>query len=207
MNISPTQRIEDILQTIGNIHISDENHENQTLSNPLSISSSCKCRAFSQATGLEPLSILHFRRIFRKQHFADCPRAKTSEQSLEFTMKIIPPRWLLCHTLYLSLVIRNWCTDAGFSISPMVLGTKRIVDRNASPAFLAVRRHFDVLHVAWDETRIQGLETDERRIQAPVSASSLHLALRHMLDNNQCSVLDEDDQGLTLLYVRMNVNH
>lgn len=79
----------------------------------------------------------------------------------------------------------------------MVLGTRRIIDSEASPAFQAVRRHHDALSMAWFK----------RQKQAPVSANSLHEALCHMVDNNQCSVLDEDAQGLTLLYVRLPVNN
>lgn len=99
-------------------------------------------------------------------------------------MKIIPPTWLLCHTINFSLVVGSLGRSMGFSISP-IISTGRIVDGEISPAFQAVRR----------------FAGHSKLVSRPPPVEALFEILRDLFDSNQSSVLDEDQYGRTILYV------
>lgn len=154
----------------------------------------CTCRAYSRLNYREPLSMLHFKSVFRKQHYSNCPKFRVSDESLEYTIKIVPPTWLLSHTISLSLVLRNWSSGRGWAIAPVVIGTSRIVDRSVSPGFQTVRAHMDLLESPHFENSTKFVESLER-------------SLRDVLTTGQSSPLDEDRDGNTLLYVRIMAFH
>jgi hypothetical protein len=133
------------------------------------------------------LSFLHFRKVFRRHHYRQCPKSKTSETSLEFFMKIIPPTWLLSHTVHLgfSLQFSKWQTS--WKISPLVVGTSRLVDSRTAPAFCAIQNTWQS---HWSETGIQ-----------PAHVSALERTLRDIFECQQGSAFDEDANGSTLLCV------
>lgn len=58
-----------------------------------------------------------------------------SEDSLEYMMKVVPPKWLLSHTIHLGFSLRMRAFNHGFSIALIVFSTSRVVDRRASTAF------------------------------------------------------------------------
>ncbi len=78
----------------------------------------------------------------------------------------------------------------GSSISPIMIGTKRIVDRNRSPAFQAV-------------------ENIESRLWASNFRAStscipdLESVLTLLFSDRKASPLDEDDSGNNLLFVSL----
>lgn len=154
----------------------------------------CTCRAYSRLTYREPLAILHFKSVFRKQHYSSCPRFKASDESLEYMIKFVPPAWLLSHTINLSLVLRNWSNGRGWSIAPVVVGTSRIVDPDISPGFQTVRAHRDLYGSGHFENSANFV-------------NSLDRSLRRVLSAGQSSSLDEDRDGNTLLYVRTIAFH
>lgn len=154
----------------------------------------CKCRTYSRTTYRESLSMLHFKRVFRKRHYSGCPKFRSSDESLEYTIKVVPPTWLLSHTIHLSLILRNWSNGRGSSIAPVVIGTSRIVDPNSSPGFQTVRAYKDLLESCHFETSAKFVE-------------SLDRSLRDVLSTGQSSPLDEDRDGNTLLYVCFVATH
>jgi hypothetical protein len=148
----------------------------------------CTCRDINQATNIEPFSFLHFRKVFRRQHYRQCPKSKTSETSLEFLMKIIPPTWLLSHTVHLGFSFQSCNLQRSWKISPLVVGTARLVDSSKSPAFRAIKETWPLIY---SETGLQ-----------PAHISALERTLKDMFECHQASVFDEDGNGNTLLYVR-----
>jgi len=149
----------------------------------------CKCRTVSTARRWQPLSILRFTRTFRTQHFSYCPYYQDSEQSLEITMQIVPPSWFLHRTIDFGTHVRNWSTRKNFSMSPIILGTSRLVDSKTSPAFRAIANYKNKL------SGLRRFEQDRR------SLSQLHNTLQRMFDNAEASALDVDSDGLTVLNV------
>lgn len=154
----------------------------------------CTCRAYNRLTYHEPLSMLHLKSVFRKQHYSSCPKFRISDESLEYTIKVVPPTWLLSHTINLSLVLRNWSNGKGLSIAPVVIGTSRVVDPNISPGFQTVRAHSNLLESPRFENSTKFVE-------------SLDRSLRDVFGTGQSSPLDEDRDGNTLLYVRIMAFH
>lgn len=148
---------------------------------------SCTCRA-NQTAQMIPLSFLHFRKVFKRYHSRHCPKFTCSENSLVYMMRIVPPSWLLRHTINLSIVVRNWSTHTGFSISPLVIGTSRLVDRTNSPSFLAIQR-------TWNQLDRSGFEN------SPTVIDTLKTTLGELFISQQASPLDEDCYGNTLLSV------
>jgi hypothetical protein len=155
------------------------------------ISQRCKCRTVSTARRWQPLSILRFTRTFRIQHFSYCPHYQISEQSLEITMQIVPPSWLLCSTVDFGTHVKNWSTRKNFSISPVVIGTSRLVDRDSSPAFRAIRDcREELISLIWKNAR-----------QHHVLIPELQRTLQRLFENGESSVIDTDSNGRTLLNV------
>lgn len=149
----------------------------------------CTCRSFSNTQNWRPLSFLHFRRIFRSQHFSFCPQYRSSEQSLHLMLQLVPPSWLLSHSIDLGIHMKNWCTSRAFSLSPIMVGTSRLVDRKTSPAFLAINR-----------TRSALSRTGSHHIYI----SQLQIVLRDLFNQQKASPLDTDCKGNTLLSVSLN---
>jgi len=153
----------------------------------------CKCRTVGTARRWQPLSILRFTQTFRTQHFSYCPDYRNSEQSLEITMQIVPPSWLLYHTIDFGTKVRNWSTINSFSISPIVVGTSRLVDSRTSPAFRAIANSLKEVR----ELRGAG-RYGQRHIP-----TQLHNTLQRMFDNAEASALDVDSDGRTVLNVNI----
>lgn len=149
--------------------------------------SACTCKWFNRTDRYEPLSILHFRKVFRRRHFACCPRSKTSEETLEYMMRIVPPKWLLSHTIHLGCSLRMRAITHGFSIAPIVFGTSRVVDRWKSPAFLLFGNFEKDL-----SSTTEGSEL----------VNTLENSLRGLFDTGLSSPADEDQYGNSILYVR-----
>jgi len=146
----------------------------------------CRCRTVSTASRWQPLSILRFTRTFRTQHFSYCSYYRNSEQSLEITMQFVPPSWLVSHTINMGTRVQNWSTMECFSISPIVIGTSRLVDPNMSPAFRAIANTKEELY-----------KTGLHRLLIP----RLQATLQDLFDEKEASVLDTDSNGNTLLNV------
>ena len=81
-----------------------------------------------------------------------------------------------------------------FSISPIVVGTSRLVDSNASPAFLAILNA---------KEKLSKLREDELSIYAHDIVTQLHNTLQRMFDNAEASALDVDSNGHTVLNVSL----
>jgi len=152
----------------------------------------CKCRTVNTARRWQPLSILRFTRTFRTQHFSYCPDYRNSEQSLEVTMQIVPPSWLLCHTIDFGTHVRNWSTLNPFSISPIIVGTSRLVDSKKSPAVRAIEHTKAELRMARLDTR-----------RHDMLVSRLQDTLQRLFDDGEASVLDAETDGRTILNVRI----
>lgn len=157
-------------------------------------SSTCTCRSVNQTTVTGTLSFVHFRKVFRRYHYHRCPKSKTSETSLEYVMTILPPVWLLGHTINLSMAFRSWGSTGGWSISPTLL-TSRVVDSSQSPAFQAIRHTWKLL----DSTGAK---------EVHIRLKILENTTEDLFQNNQASARDEDCHANTLLSVRdaTNVN-
>ena len=103
-------------------------------------------------------------------------------------MEVVPPAWLLAHTISFSLKLSAWKSYMGTSVSPIVIGTRRLVDRTRSPLFLAIA----------DTKRklaISGFEDGNRTL------TDLHNTISNLLQYKKASALDEDRDGNTLLSV------
>ncbi|KAI4657051.1 uncharacterized protein J4E79_007667 [Alternaria viburni] len=155
----------------------------------------CKCRTVSTARRWQPLSILRFTRTFRTQHFSYCPDYRNSEQSLEVTMQIVPPSWLLYHTIDFGTRVRNWSTMNQFSVSPIVIGTSRLVDSQMSPAFLAI---------ANTDNELSELKHPQLTCRHPHVVAQLHNTLQRIFDDGEASALDVDSDGRTVLNVSLH---
>lgn len=163
----------------------------------VSSSTGCNCRSFSRTEQYEPLSILHFRKVFRRRHFSTCPRYKTSEDSLECVMRIVPPKWLLSHTIHLGFCMRMRAVSHAFSIAPIILGASRIIDKSVSPAFQLLENF---------ESNLRHDDTSDRPSAfthpGPGIVTTLENTLRDLFDSGLSSPADEDATGDTILYVR-----
>lgn len=146
----------------------------------------CRCRTIGTARRWQPLSILRFTRTFRAQHFSYCPDYHISEQSLEITMQLVPPSWLLPYAINVGAHVRNWSTVNPFSICPIIVGTSRLVDSKTSPAFRAIASTLDEL---WEHG------------QHHVSIPRLQNTLQTLFNDRAASVLDTDSNGDTILNV------
>ena len=157
------------------------------------LASSCTCRIVNQTTQVEILPFIHFRKVMRRNHYCHCPKLKVSERSLEYLMTIILPLWLLAHTINFSMALRQWGSNRGWNISPIVLGASRIVDPATSPAFRAIqqaRKHLDQIALESLFSRGQGIIVE-----------SLGNTIRDLIRDRKASAFDEDCYGSILLYV------
>ena len=152
---------------------------------------SCICRTIHQTVDTELLPFLYFRRIFRRNHYRQCPKSKNSETNLELLMRIVPPKWLLSHTVNLGFSLKLWASNTAWSISPLIFGTSRIVDSSESPAFQAIL-HTTERHLGWGSMH-----------SAAHDIRALEMLLRELFQSHCASVFDESKGGNTLLYVNM----
>ena len=104
-------------------------------------------------------------------------------------MEIIPPTWLLAHTVIFSLKLNAWRSYKGISISPIVIGTRRLVDRAHSPMFRAI---FDTK----EKLTVSNFKNANSII------AGLHTTIKNILEYREASALDEDDDRNTLLSVK-----
>ncbi|KAM7186342.1 hypothetical protein V8F33_011916 [Rhypophila sp. PSN 637] len=137
----------------------------------------CVCRSVSQTTIIEPLSLIHFRHVFKRYHYRHCPKFKDSARNLEFVAK----------TFNLTINVRNWHALRGFSISPSVKGGSRVVNAEVSPCFRAISACREELN-----------ETDFQ--DSAACLGDLLATLKDLFQSRQGSPLDEDAQGNTILY-------
>jgi hypothetical protein len=101
-------------------------------------------------------------------------------------MQLVPPSWLLFHTINIGTCVRNWSTLNPFSVNPIVIGTSRLVDPKTSPAFRAVAVTIEEL---W--------EGEHYRISIP----RLQNTLQDLFDAEEALALDVDNDGNTVLNV------
>jgi len=147
----------------------------------------CTCKKTNRITILATTSILHSRKVVKRQHHRRCPKSNTSMTELEFLMKIIPPIWLLSHVIYLGFSICYWNSKSSWKISPFIVGAVRLVDSSQSPAFRGFKH-------------LKSLRLSKVGIQ-PVQIRNLERSIKDMLRCRVASVFDEDRYGNTLLYV------
>ncbi|KAL1869622.1 hypothetical protein Daus18300_005476 [Diaporthe australafricana] len=151
----------------------------------------CACRSFSRTDQYEPLSTLHFRKVFRRRHFASCPRSKISEDSLEYMMRVIPPKWLLSHTIRVGFSMRITAAKHSFSMAPMVFGVSRVVDKRTSPAFRLLENFKRDLY--------------DRNSRCPGLVTNVESSLRDLVHGGLSSPMDEDEAGNTILYIVLSL--
>ena len=150
----------------------------------------CTCRTVNQITQVEPIRNIRLRKSVRRHHQPYCQRSTNQEQRLEFLISIVLPSWLLCYILNLGIVV-NWGSNIGWTISPIVLGARRVVDPALSPGFRAIQ-HIKDNYLSCDPLR---------RTEAFSHMRALAGTLRDLLRSGAASALDEDSSGNTLLYV------
>ncbi|KAF2197110.1 hypothetical protein GQ43DRAFT_223224 [Delitschia confertaspora ATCC 74209] len=146
--------------------------------------SRCTCRTVNSTHLWQLLSFLQFKQTFRNQHLSFCPEYTNSDQSFEFEMQLVPPSYLSSYTINLGMQVRNWRTTKPFSISPIMIGTSRLVDRKLSPAFRAI---MDTKEELWEA----GLHH--------ICIPKLQNTLQNLFNQQKASALDTDTNGRTLL--------
>ncbi|KAI1349778.1 hypothetical protein F5Y01DRAFT_316451 [Xylaria sp. FL0043] len=146
----------------------------------------CTCIQINRATTCEPLAFLQFKKIFRKHHYRRCPKSTNAEISMEFLMKVIPPTRLLRHTFNFGLSLHYWRLSGGWKNSPFIFGTSRLVDSKASSAFRAIQPAIEF--------------ASRGELIAPSQIWTLVITLKDVFACGQASVLDEDQDGHTILY-------
>jgi hypothetical protein len=150
------------------------------------VQSSCTCRVVRNARRWQPTSVIRFTQTFRVQHLSHCAAYESSEQTLEVSMQIFPPSWLLAQTIDVGVQVRNWYSSKPSSICPIVIGTTRLVDPSVSPAFRAIyEAEEDLLSYTPSHACIAGLQR----------------TLQDLFDQRRASALDTDRHGRTLLNV------
>ena len=149
---------------------------------------SCKCRTINNIYHWQLLPILHFIKTVRTKHFSYCPRYVQSKRKVDFVIQLAPPSWLLSRTIDLGLQMKYLWSTRYFRMSPIIVGTSRLVDSNLSPAFLAVRN-------AREKLKEAGFH------RSNIYILNLENALKDLFNNGKASPLDTDRSGHTLLYV------
>ena len=104
-------------------------------------------------------------------------------------MEIVPPTWLLAHTVNFSMKLKDWTSYKGTSISPIIIGTRRLVDRAHSPLFRAIANTKEKLTVSSFQN-------------ASLIIADLHTTINNVLNGREASTLDEDGDGNTILSVK-----
>jgi hypothetical protein len=156
-------------------------------------SMNCTCRSKNQTNHWQPIPMLHFKRSFRTNHHSHCPRYVTSDQSLELMARLLPPSWLFARSIDVSLQVRYWPTNKSFSISPIVIGSSRLVDTAKSLAFQAFFNTREKL-------KQSGFE------QSAIYLPDLQAALHHLYQTQKASPFDQDYLGNTILHVSLSNN-
>ena len=151
------------------------------------ISPRCSCRPYNKTAQWQLLPFLQIRHVFRSRHYSFCPLYTSSKTTRDYCVRLFPPKWLLAQLI--SITFQTSWGAGGCSISPCVIGTKRIVDRNRSPAFQAVKNAKSKL---WNDSRAN-----------KSCIKDLEAALTFLFSDRKASPLDEDDNGNTLLFVSL----
>ena len=152
------------------------------------ISPRCSCRAYNKTAQFQLLPFLQIRRTFRCHHYSFCPLYTSSMKKRDYSVRLVPPKWVLAQMI--SITFQSTWGAGGYSISPFMMGTKRLVDRNRSPAFQAVEN-------VWHR-----ILTSRLRIYTSCVAD-LESTLTVLFSDRKASPLDEDDNGNTLLFVSL----
>ena len=152
------------------------------------ISPRCFCRPYNKIAQWQLLPFLQIRHVFRSRHHSFCPLYTSSKTTRNYCVRLFPPKWLLAQLI--SVTFQSSWGAGGCSISPCVIGTKRIVDRNRSPAFQAV-----------ENTQSRLWESNFRASKSCIP--DLKSALTILFSDRKASPLDEDDYGNTLLFVSL----
>ena len=148
----------------------------------------CSCRAYSKTAQWQFLPFLQIRHTFRSRHYSFCPLFKSCEKTRNHSVWLVPPKWLLARVI--SITFQSTWGAGGCSISPLMIGTRRIVDRNRSPAFQAVENAKNKLWAS--------------EFRACTSCiTDLESALTLLFSDHKASPLDEDENGITLLFVSL----
>lgn len=147
----------------------------------------CTCRETVQTAGNESISFLHFIKIFRQYHYRGCPKSTSSVASLEYLVKIVPPNWLLSHTLSLGFFIQFWNSKSSWKIPPFIFGGSRRIDRSRAPAFRAIQQLRKTFYLDYTKQ--------------PTPVKELERTLKDLFHSHQASVYDEDHLGNTLFFV------
>lgn len=146
----------------------------------------CPCRSSNDTRCWQPLSLLQLTMKFKTNHFSFCPFYKSSEQSIEMTLQLIPPSWLLSHIIGFGIGVNNWWIKKLFFLPKIVVGTHRLVDSAVSPAFCAIK-------FAREELYNRGLHH--------ITIPTLQRNLQYLFEEHRASPYDVDYQGRTLLNV------
>ena len=149
----------------------------------------CKCRRVNNSYQWQLFPILRFVHTVLTRHYSYCPKYAQSERTDGLMVQLLPPSWLYSGSLDLELKVEYWRSKQKISISPMIVGTSRLVDRNRSPAFLAVSDMRDQL-------KQDGFDC------SPTYVPKLKAALDNFFNSGKASPFDTDRNGNTLLYVR-----
>ena len=148
----------------------------------------CSCRAYNKIAQWQFLPFLQIRRTFRSRHYSFCPLFNSCQKTRDHSVRLVPPKWLLARVI--SITFQSTWGAGGCSISPLIIGTKKIVDRNRSPAFRAV------------ENAKSKLWASEFR-NCTSCITDLESALTLLFSDQRASPLDEDENGITLLFVSL----
>ena len=103
-------------------------------------------------------------------------------------MQLVPPCWLLSRSIRFGLHMKYLLSKGEFSISPMVVGTSRLINSDESPAFLAVQN-------TRKELKTHGFH------RSGICIPRLKNALTELFEQQKASPVDIDRNGNTLLYV------
>jgi hypothetical protein len=148
----------------------------------------CACRQSAHSTQSFPISFIHFTRTFRRHHFTWCPLYEVTGNSLEWLIAFVPPSWLLAHSLNLSFKLKGWRSRKGIELSPVVLGTSRLVDASNSLSFQALAN-----------TKAKLFATNFK--ESATCIVTLKSILENIFQSGKASALDEDRDGNTILSV------
>ena len=148
----------------------------------------CKCRVINTTFHQQVLPFLRFRQIVQTQHFSYCPKYVESDRTIDFTMQLVFPSWLISRTVHFGLQLKYMWSTGAYSFSPMVIGASRFVNSDLSPAFLAIRNaQVELNGAGWQASK--------------VCIINLKAALEDLFNNGAASPFDTDCDGNNLLYV------
>ncbi|PSN66213.1 hypothetical protein BS50DRAFT_410010 [Corynespora cassiicola Philippines] len=147
----------------------------------------CTCRTINRTSHWRPLSVVHLTKTSKVDHFSYCPEYRNSKKSSSITVHLVPPAWAASNMISLAFRMESWKANGNFSISPMVIGTSRLVDRETSPAFRAI------------EDTLEPYRYGSLYNIPDAPWKNLQITLQTLFNDQRASVLDTDRNGCTLL--------